>query len=188
MESEGVSSCSQDLPLFHTVSQNYLIHFFLLCLFNAHFNIILPHMLVFKVVSCHSGCPQKYHTLYAFLFSPYMPHAMPISPSLTNHLNSIWQGMQIKKLSLCSFLQTPPPPLFPPSLDQTSPSEPMFIIVIIMHIIIRTIFSNYKAATWPLKFRTTYLYVTVHVFLADVAQVIVFWVFSHLQNGSSSSS
>jgi len=46
MESEGLSSCSQDLPLFHTVIQSCLIHTFLLYLFNAHFNIILPHMLM----------------------------------------------------------------------------------------------------------------------------------------------
>jgi hypothetical protein len=53
---------------------------------------------------------------------------------------------------------------------------------------IRTIILNNKAATWSLKFRTTYHYISVHVFLADVAQVMVFWVFIHPEDGSSSSS
>jgi hypothetical protein len=44
------------------------------------------------------------NTLYAFLFSPFVLHALPISSSLTYH--SVWRGVQVMKLLIMQFSPT----------------------------------------------------------------------------------
>jgi hypothetical protein len=42
-----------------------------------------------------------------FSLPPFILHALPISSSLTYHSNYVWWGVQVWRVSLCSFLQPP---------------------------------------------------------------------------------
>jgi hypothetical protein len=66
---------------------------------STHLHLVLPSGFI------PSGFPTN--VLHAFLLSPFVLHALPISASLTDHSNYVWAGVQVMKLLIMQFSPSP---------------------------------------------------------------------------------